>query len=283
MTLSTRVLASGPGWQVSDVVCTAGPRDPPFEESHGAVCIAAVLQGAFHYRSRQGAAMLAPGALLLGNAGECFECGHEHGTGDRCLAFHFAPDHLAEIVAAVPAARRTTFASPRLPPSTRLLPLLASAETARDERDGAALEELAFRVGGAVVAALAEGDKTVRPPSARDQRRIAEALRRIAERDQEPLAIAALAREAAMSPYHFLRVFRHVVGMTPHQYILRMRLHRAALRLRQTDQSVLAVALDAGFDDLSTFNRRFKRVMGTTPSAFRRAGGKELAQTPVKS
>ena len=57
--------------------------------------------------------------------------------------------------------------------------------------------------------------------------------------------------------------------MTPYQYVLRTRLHRAAVRLRTTSEPVSAIALDAGFADLSTFNRRFRKVMGVNPSAYR--------------
>jgi AraC family transcriptional regulator len=62
-----------------------------------------------------------------------------------------------------------------------------------------------------------------------------------------------------------------LVGMTPHQYVLRTRLHRAALLLRRTDQPVAGIAFDCGFGDLSTFNRRFRRVMGASPSDYRNA------------
>ena len=72
-----------------------------------------------------------------------------------------------------------------------------------------------------------------------------------------------------MSPYHFLRTFRRVVGMTPHQYVLHTRLHRAAVRLRRSDDAISTIAFDAGFDDLSSFNRRFRRVTGENPSAYR--------------
>ncbi len=54
-----------------------------------------------------------------------------------------------------------------------------------------------------------------------------------------------------MSPYHFLRTFRQVAGMTPHQFVLRTRLHRAAVRLRTSDEPISAIAFDAGFGDLS--------------------------------
>jgi AraC family transcriptional regulator len=262
-------LASGPGWWVADVICTAGPRDPTFEERHDDFCIAAVTEGSFQYRSAHGAAVLGPGALLLGNSGHCFECGHEHGTGDRCLAFHFAPEHFETILAEVPGVRRVAFAVPRLPPLPPLMSVLAEAEAARDDGDGAAFEELGLRLAGAAAAALAGARRAGRRPSARDERRVTQALRRIEAAAHEPLALCDLADEAATSPYHFLRSFRAVVGMTPHQFVLRTRLHRAAVRLRRSDEAISTIAFDVGFNDLSTFNRRFRRLMGASPSAYR--------------
>ena len=213
--------------------------------------------------------MLAPGALLLGNERHCFECGHEHGVGDRCLSFHFTPEFLETVVAAVPGARQLAFTVPSLPPLPALLPIIAAGEAARDDRDGAALEELALQIAGSVSAMLA-GTKTIASgPSPRDAKRVTAALRLIEAQAHEPLSLADLARQAAMSPYHFLRTFRAVVGMTPHQFILRTRLHRAAVRLRQSHDDVSAIALDAGFNDLSTFNRRFRQLMGQSPSLYR--------------
>ena len=131
MKLASNILASGPGWRVTDVVCHAGPNDRPVEEQHDAVCIAAVTAGTFQYRTANGAAVLAPGAMVLGNKGHCFECGHEHAIGDRCLAFHFTPEYWEEIVAAVPGAKRSLFGVPHLPPSLPFVPLIAAVEAAR--------------------------------------------------------------------------------------------------------------------------------------------------------
>jgi AraC family transcriptional regulator len=269
---TSRLLASGPGWSVSDIICTAGPHDRPFEERHETASIAAVTAGTFQYRTHAGRAVLSPGGILLGNAGACFECGHEHGTGDRCLAFSFAPDVLEAIVADVPGARRTSFAVPHLPPLPALIPLLATAEAAREQEDAAELEHLALRLAAAVAAALAGSPRPTNAPSHRDERRISDALRRIEAGAHEPLALAELAREAGMSPYHFLRVFRQVAGMPPHQLVLRTRLNRAAVRLRTSDEPISAIAFDAGFGDLSTFNRRFRRLMGCSPGAYRTRG-----------
>jgi AraC family transcriptional regulator len=272
MTMRSDTLARGPGWSVYDLLCTAGPRDRPFEEQHESVCIAAVTHGTFQYRSAEGRALLVPGAVLLGNHHRCFECGHEHGIGDRCISFHFTPEYWEAVIGAVPGARTATFPVPRLPPSPSLIPLIATVEAACRDRACLELEELALRFAGAVVAALSVADHAIRRPSLRDERRVSDAVRRIEEEHEpldEPLSLTGLARGVAMSPYHFLRTFRQVVGMTPHQFVLRTRLHRAAVHLRASDASVSAIAFDAGFNDLSTFNRRFRRVIGASPSAYR--------------
>jgi AraC family transcriptional regulator len=267
MTITSRLLASGRCWTAHDVICAAGPADRPFEERHDWVCIAAVTHGTFQYRTRNGTATLAPGALLLGNAEECFECGHEHGVGDRCVSFHYAPDYFEEIVAAIPRGR-LPFAVSSVAPSTALLPLIAGAETARD--DGFELEECALWLAGSVAASLSPAPARAKTASRRDAQRISQTVRRLAGAPQEPVTLVALAHDAAMSPFHFLRTFKSVVGVTPHQFPLLQRLRRAAVRLRRSGEPVSSIVYDCGFNDLATFNRRFRRIMGTTPSAYRR-------------
>src|SRR5262249_56520357 len=84
-------ISSGHGWLAKDVVCAAGPDDSPFEEKNDYVSIAVVVEGSFKYRSARGAAVLSSGSLLLGSADESFECCHEHGIRDRCVAFNYEP------------------------------------------------------------------------------------------------------------------------------------------------------------------------------------------------
>ncbi|TPJ35521.1 AraC family transcriptional regulator [Mesorhizobium sp. B2-8-3] len=274
MTTAQKTLACGHGWQVSDVICTAVAGDTPFEEEHRSFCVAAVTRGTFRYRTSQGTAMLAPGAILLGNPGACYECGHEHGAGDRCLSFHFSPAYLERVVAELPGAKRLGFADPRLPPLPALAPLLAEAEAARETGDDGAFEELGLRMAGAVAAAATGSSGPTRIPSRRDQKRVAEAVRLIELNAERPLSLTELADGTATSPFHFLRIFRYVAGMTPYQFLLRTRLHRAAVQLRTSNAAISTIAFGAGFNDLSTFNRRFRREMGEAPGAYRarRAG-----------
>lgn len=252
-----------------DVVCTHGPEDRAFEEWHDSVSIAAVTEGTFQYRTQAGAATLAPGALLLGNAETCFECGHAHARGDRCLAFHFHPAMFERVAADIPCVRRTAFTRASVPPVPQLLPLIAEAQAARDDRDACAFDELALRLAAAALILHNRGTPPKISASGRDARQIEHAARQIAAAPDAPLTLASLADDVGMSRYRFLRVFRQIVGVTPYQYLLRMRLGVAALRLRATSGSITAIAYSAGFNDLSTFNRRFRRIMGMTPRAWR--------------
>jgi AraC family transcriptional regulator len=239
------------------------------------MCIAIVTSGTFTYRSSQGTAVLAPGAALLGNHGHCFECGHEHGVGDRCLSFRFSPEFVESVVSELPGARQLAFTLPSLPPLPELIPVVADVAAARDSSDESSFEELALslvaKVGSALthIRSSAGAKRFARRPSPRDQRRVTEALRRIEAQCDQPLSLQQLATEVAMSPYHFLRTFRSVAGMAPHQFLLHTRLQRAAVRLRCSGDAIATIALEAGFSDLSTFNRRFRRLLGASPGAYR--------------
>lgn len=270
--MRTENLASGPGWSVSDIVCSSGPHDRAFEEQHTGVCIATVMHGSFMYRTGQGSGIMVPGAILLGNHRSCFECGHDHSTGDRCLSFMFDPAYFEGILSSVPGVRSAVFPVARLPPMMSFTRIFADMALAGFGDRGVWFEQLALALAAEATRVAIGGDGSRAGPNQRDQRRIASVLHRIERDAGAPLSIGDLAREAAMSPYHFLRTFRDAVGMTPHQFILRTRLQNAAVQLRRSSLPVLDIALDAGFADLSTFNRRFRATMGMTPSAFRTGG-----------
>ena len=79
-----------------------------------------------------------------------------------------------------------------------------------------------------------------------------------------------LAAQTGLSKFHFHRLFKHATGVAPAKYQLNARLNEARQRLRETKQSVVAVALDLGYSSPSHFAQVFRRETGMTPSEYRR-------------
>jgi AraC-like DNA-binding protein len=132
-----------------------------------------------------------------------------------------------------------------------------------------AVDETAARLVEAVIGAASGMAPLPVRVSPRDARRIGDALRHIEVNAADALDLDTLASVAVMSKYHFLRTFRHTVGMTPYQFLLGVRMRRAAVRLATSSAAVSAIAFEAGFGDLSTFNGRFRDVFGMSPTAWR--------------
>jgi AraC family transcriptional regulator len=266
-----RMLARGAGWSVDDVLCTSGPRDVPFEERHEHVCVAIVTAGAFEYRSRTGAELMTPGSLLLGNAGACFECGHRHHSGDRCIAFRYAPDYFEALAAdAGIRSRDVNFKAVRVPPLRAVAPLVAAACAGVTASAGLAWDEFALTVAATALrlaAGLSAGDAA--SVHAGSLARIAPVVRLIDGAPDAQWSVESLARHAGVSPYHFVRTFERATGVTPHQYVLRARLRLAAQRLADPHAKIVDIALDCGFNDVSNFNHAFRAEFGASPRAYR--------------
>jgi len=99
-------------------------------------------------------------------------------------------------------------------------------------------------------------------------------LRRIIERMRCfscDLSLQALANESGYSRVHFVRMFRAATGYSPHNYLLNLRLERAQELLKQPSMSLIDIALDCGFSSHSHMSRLFHKIVGVTPSAYRRS------------
>lgn len=282
----SRLLAQGDGWSVEDLLCTCGRHDLPFEERHTGVSVAIVMAGTFEYRAaarRTPSHLMTAGSLLLGNPGQAFECSHEHGAGDRCLSFHFAPEYFENIASdagAQPGERG--FRAMRLPLLRELSPVVAhacgglarSAEPDKDaqvrwEEIGLQLAALSIRVAGRT-----SGAAPNRQPGANRATlaRVTRAVRHVEENPAALPSIRRLALEAGLSPYHFLRVFEQITGVTPHRHMRRLRLRRAAAELLVERKSITDVVMECGFGDVSNFNHAFRSEFGMSPKQFRRDG-----------
>ena len=101
------------------------------------------------------------------------------------------------------------------------------------------------------------------------QERVLRVLVHIQQHLDENLELDELARIAHFSPYHFHRVFRGMVGEGVAEHVRRLRLERAAQRLKFTDSPVTHVALDAGYETHEAFTRAFRGMFGEPPSRFR--------------
>jgi AraC family transcriptional regulator len=274
-----QLLASGNGWTVEDVICSRGPDDRPFEERHEQFAIAIVTAGSFQYRGSGVAAgreMMAPGSLLLGNPGQYFECGHEHAVGDRCLSFRYTPPYFERIAASAAGRRgQLRFTQLRLPLLRGLSPVVAHAHAAAGGSGEMSWEELSVLLAVQAIQ-LDEGSASWSEPTAAATSRVTRALRSIEERVDEDLTLDELARAARLSPFHFLRTFKDLTGVTPHQYLMRTRLRRAAARLLVDREKILDVALGSGFGDVSNFNRAFRAEFGVSPRTYRLKTGLSL-------
>lgn len=83
-------------------------------------------------------------------------------------------------------------------------------------------------------------------------------------------SIAELAREVQISPFHFIRQFEAVFGVTPHQFRIQTRLDAAKRLLATSHYSVTDVCMEVGFSSLGSFSALFTRRVGESPSAYRR-------------
>lgn len=261
-------IAQSAGWAIHDVICSFGPADRPFEEEHSGVSIGVVVAGTFQYRTGRRRELLIPGALLLGNAGQPFECSHDHAAGDRCLAFSFLPEYF-EPIAADAGARARSFQISRLPPVRSLARVCAQATSGMLSTATVSWDELALQLAGEAIRAANGLDEQPVPLTSGAERRVTASVRAIVHEPAARLSLPELAAEARMSAFHYLRTFQRLTGVTPHQFIMRTRLREAAARLVAGSDRVIEIAYDAGFGDVSNFNRAFRAEFGQSPRRFR--------------
>ncbi len=111
-------------------------------------------------------------------------------------------------------------------------------------------------------------------------RSIHDSVERIANALDEALDLAPLAKSAALSPFHFHRVFRGMVGETALELHRRLRLERAAWQLLTTDHPVTRIAFDAGYETHESFTRAFGAHFAASPSEFRAKRGESHGLPP---
>jgi AraC family transcriptional regulator len=263
---ATTVLQRG-SLSVIDYRCSAGPGDKPFVELHDSFSISYVRRGSFGCRFRGTMFELVTGSILVGHPGDEYMCTHDHHAGgDECLSFHLAPA-LVDAIGDGTGIWRIGC----VPPLSELMVLGELAQASADGLSDIGLDEAGLLFAGRFVDVVTGRKRTWPAAPARDRRRAVEAALWIDAHAHEPLDLDSTARGVGLSPFHFLRLFAKVIGVTPHQYLIRSRLRRAARLLADDARSITDIALDVGFGDLSNFVRSFHRAAGLSPRRFRQA------------
>ena len=263
---SASCLRDGP-ISVLDYRCAATSADETFVERHTAHSISYVRCGSFGYSSRGRNYELVAGSFLIGCSGDEFVCTHDHHDGgDECLSFRLTPEAADRF-----DARNAIWRCGALPPLPELAVLGELGQAAAEGRSNVGLDEVGTLLTARFIDLVAARDRTPLHVAARDRRRAVEAALWIEANASTDIDLDSTARIAGLSPFHFLRVFANALGVTPHQYLVRSRLRRAARLLPDTARSITDIALDVGFSDLSNFVRTFRRAAGVSPRAFRKA------------
>ncbi len=262
---ATTIFQRGP-ISVIDYRCSEGPADEPYAELHRDFSISYVRAGSFGCRTRGESFELVTGSILVGHPGDEYTCTHDHVEGDECLSFRFAPSVIETF-----GGRSEVWRSGAVPPLAELVVLGELAQAATEGRSAVGLDEVGLLLAARFVEVVTGRKRRSVNARPADRRRAVEAARWIAKHSHEPIDLDTTARAVGLSGFHFLRLFATVLGVTPHQYLVRTRLRHAAELLADDGTSITDVAYDVGFGDLSNFVRTFRRAAGVSPRGFRQA------------
>ena len=232
------------------------------------------LEGAFTIGTSENRCQLTRGDLVVVNSMVAHEAFQNEGPLGRRLTVEFGPSFLKEHFT-VAANLDFDITALHLPPDAPLRQLLE--DTARLHQNPANLSDLALRGNLYHISAIllqqllsrhsAENTKRV----TQDIAKIDEALAFIYDHYAEDPNLEQVSQLCGYSKSHFCRVFKSVVGDTFHNVLSRHRVEIACLHLKESNAAVESIATQVGFPDSKSFCRVFKKLMGITPSQYRKS------------
>lgn len=240
--------------------CAADPKGPAAQWIYDKASIGFVVCGWFEYANQGESRLAGPGALILGNAGDPFSVRHTDANGNRRLVATLNEDVIKEV--ANHAGLPPRFNASIIPPgtsSTYVSGLIRAASRGDDHAQ--------YPLAHAALCAFQL--PTPARITALDRTRVQSVVRHVEANFDEPCSLTALAGIAGVSRYHFVRVFSHVVGVTPNQYLINVRLRAAADLLLATKAPIAQIIYDVGFNDISYFYACFRATFRCTPRQWR--------------
>ena len=258
----------------------------------GPLSLKCVLRGRWVWETHEGRHALDEGSWLMLNDGRPYSLTIERGRPVETFCLFFARGYVEGLKASLVRADHALLDDPKEaqdgqtfrevrrphgPPVTT--EILALREALDRHEEPLVVEERLLTLSRALLATEVDlGRAAARLPAVRLSTR-EELLRRLLrarifaeEALGEPLSLARVAREAALSPFHFHRLFRSAFGETPSAFIRRRRLERAREALLSTDKPVTEICLDAGFSSLGSFSTLFRARFGASPRQLRPSG-----------
>lgn len=134
--------------------------------------------------------------------------------------------------------------------------------------------ELSFALHGILNTAIKSSMENTHDNSRSDyDSEIEKSIEYIKENYRRDISIEDMVEELHISKYHFIRIFKRIMGVTPYKYLSSYRINESKTILRTTNKSVLETALDCGFNDAGNFILQFKKHTGISPTQYRRDFG----------
>jgi AraC family transcriptional regulator len=226
--------------------------------------VALVTGGYFGYRTEREVQMGLPGLVIAGNADEAFEADHCCPEGNQRLVVFFDQTVLEDVACNEGLDSAHFLVSSFAPGKVSALICAWIKLLCAHRADEALAYSLACRL-------LNLGRAEHRCARSVPPRRSAllDAILYVQDHFDEPCSLETLAAVSGLSRYHFLRSFQRLVGTTPRQYVLHVRLIAAAHKLIASSETVSQIALDVGFNDLSHFYCLFVERFGQPPARWR--------------
>lgn len=273
-----------------NVVLQARARRHKVENYAGPLSIKTVIAGQVSWLVGGRELLVDPSSFLVIAAGELYSMNiNEPRPVETCCVF-FAPGFVERIASDATSPLELSLGAPDRP-----APAIPYLSALHGDREGTLLnriQSLAPRCKVTILPSALEEDfivlagqllrfyeqirqETARIPAVKESTR-QELFRRLVvgreymhSRTSEPVSLAAAARAACLSPFHFHRGFKQAFRKTPHEYLTELRLDRARILL-ESQSSVLDASLEAGFASPSAFSRQYRAHYGETPSSARR-------------
>lgn len=246
---------------VNEDGCAADPGGPPAEWAYETAAVGFVVSGWFEYASEDQTTLATPGSVILGNAGAPFSVRHVDPHGNRRLVVSFEHSLLEEVANETGVSSRfETIALPPCQTATRMFGLIRALS-----RPGG--EDMLYPLAQAALSA--KHPRAQEAVSARDRRRVQNAVGHIETHFGEACTLQTLADIAGLSRFHFVRMFGAVVGQSPNQYLINTRMRAASDQLLTTATPIAQIAFDVGFNDISHFYACFRETFGCTPRQWR--------------